>query len=166
MTTATATTTYTRAHTAVHLNNAICGAIIEILTQLGLEASSLASTWSTRYEPAIRSWIEEGSLSCVTVECTQPSKAIWPILEFPVEYTDGAGSFQQRHAALARLWAKQPPVAKGTSFRIICHYRWTPSVQAGWSSTTAASTEGLRTSSLGTLASGPHATASIRIHTQ
>jgi hypothetical protein len=166
MTTATSTYTVTRSHTATHLSNAICGAIVEILSTLGMSASSLANRWGAVYEPAIRAWIIEGTLAAIVVQCHQPGGAVAPILEFPIEYSnDGSGSLSHRHIALARLWAKLSPVPTGTTFKVICTYQGLPSDQHGWESTTRASTAGLVPNSLGTLAGGPHATASVRYYT-
>lgn len=167
MSTATTTYTVTRAHTATHLSNAINGAIVEILTGLGIAASSLASRWPTEYDPAIRAWIQEGSLAAVVVECHQPGGVVAPILEFPIEYySDGSGTLSHRHVAVARLWAKLTAVPSGTWFKVICTYHGFHSPQVGWGTTQRASTAGLTSNSFGTLAEGPHASASVRYYTQ
>ncbi|MGH2705749.1 MAG: hypothetical protein ACRDJ4_11825 [Actinomycetota bacterium] len=73
------------------------------------------------------------------------------MLEFPIEYYgDGSGSLSHRHVALARQWAKLKSVPTGTTFK------------AGWGPAQRASTSALRSVSLGTLAAGPHASASVR----
>ncbi len=166
MTIATSTYTITRAHTATHLSNAIEGAIAEILTHLGISARSLMSQWGVSYDPAIRAWIEEGSLSQVVVECHRPSGRVEPIFEFPIEYfSDGSASLSHRHLALARQWVKLKGVPAGTTCKIICQFRYTPRHIPGWTDTYRASTAGLRSVTLGTLAAGPHAAASIRAYT-
>jgi hypothetical protein len=165
MTTATSTRTITRAHTAVQLSSAISGAIAEILTHVGISARSLMVDWARSYDPAIRAWIEEGSLSQVVVECHRPDGQVEPIFEFPIDYTDGSGSLSNRHVAFARQVAKFTSVPSGTTCTIICQYRYTPRDMHGWSNTTRASTVGLRSRNLGTLATGPHASASIRGYT-
>jgi hypothetical protein len=136
----TATTTYvvTRTHTATHLSNAIAGAIAEILTHLGISARSLMSQWSTEYDPAIRAWIIEGSLKKVVVECHRPGGTVDPV----------------------RAKLKSVPV--GTTFKVICSYNGPHSNQPGWGPAQRASTSSLRSVSLGTLAAGPHASASVR----
>lgn len=161
----TATTTYvvTRTHTATHLSNAIAGSIAEILTHLGISARTLMSDWSTEYDPAIRAWIIEGSLDKVVVECHRPGGSVDPVLEFPIEYyNDGSGSLSHRHVALARQWAKLKSVPAGTTFTVICTYNGPHSDQPGWGPAQRASTSALRSTSLGTLAAGPHASASVR----
>ena len=161
----TATTTYvvTRTHTATHLSNAVAGAIAEILTHLGISARSIMSEWSTEYDPAIRAWIIEGSLEKVVVECHRPSGSVDPVLEFPIEYyNDGSGNLSHRHVALARQWAKLKSVPTGTTFKVICAYNGPHSDQPGWGPAQRASTAALRSVSLGTLAAGPHASASVR----
>jgi len=161
----TATTTYvvTRTHTATHLSNAISGAIAEILTHLGISARTLMSDWSTEYDPAIRAWIIEGSLDKVVVECHRLGGSVDPVLEFPIEYhNDGSGSLSHRHVALARQWAKLTSVPTGTTFKIICTFNGPHSDQPSWGTARRASTSTLRSTSLGTLAAGPHASASVR----
>ncbi len=163
MSTATSTFTITRSHTATHLSEAIGGMIAEILGTLGISARTLMNDWEDDYAPAIRAWIEEGSLKMVIVECRRPSGAVDPILEFPVEYhADGSGEFSHRHVALARSLAKLSKVQTGTIFKIICSYNGYHTPQDGWSTTSRASTAGLRSNTLGSLASGPHASASVR----
>lgn len=167
----TNTTTYaiTRSHTAVHLSNAISGAIAEILTHLGLPGSarSLMNTWDRTYDPSIRAWIEEGSLDRVIVECHRPSGRVEPIFEFPIDYSsDGSASLSHRHVALARQWVKLNTVPAGTTVEIICQYNGWHSDQPGWGPGQRASTAGMRSVTLGTLAAGPHASASIRYYTK
>lgn len=155
-----------RAYTATHLSNAIAGAITEILTQLGISALTLANSWDRSYGPAIRDWIEEGSLAVVIVECRRPDGAVKPIFEFPVEYTsDGDAGFSHRHLALARHWVKFDRAPAGTTFVISCVHHFTPADLHGWGWSTRASTAGLRSVTLGTLAAGPHAAASVRAYT-
>ena len=161
----TATTTYvvTRTHTAIHLSNAIAGAIAEILTHLGVSARRLIADWSTEYDPAIRAWIVEGSLEKVVVECHRPGGAVDPVLEFPIEYyNDGSGTLSHRHVALARQWVKLKSVPNGTTFKVICTYSGPHTYQPGWGPAQRVSTSGLRGVSLGTLATGDHASASLQ----
>jgi hypothetical protein len=166
MSTATYTQIITRAHTATHLSNAISGAIIEILTHLGISARSLSSDWASEYDPAIRAWIEEGSLAQVVLQCHRPHGVVRPIFEFPIVYSnDGSAGLSHRHVAAARQWVKLNSVPSGTSFKIICAYNGAHSDQPGWSATNRASTAGLRSVNFGTLAAGPHASASIRAYT-
>lgn len=163
MPTSTTTHVITRTHTATHLSNAIAGAIAEILTHLGISARSLVSDWPTEYDPAIRAWIIEGSLAMVVVECHRPGGRVEPVLEFPIEYHgDGSGTLSHRHVALARQWAKLNSVPSGTTVEVICTYHGPHSDQPGWGPGKRASTTSLRSVSLGTLAAGPHASASAR----
>lgn len=166
MGTSTATRILTRAHTAVHLAGAIQGAIAEILTHLGLSARSLLDTWDRRYEPAIRTWIAEGSLANVVVEVHQPSGRVVPIFEFPITYhADGSGSLSHRHVAAARHWIKVNKVPTGSSYTIICTYNGPHTPQDGWNPTSRTSTSAMRSVTIGTLAAGPHASASARYYT-
>lgn len=167
MSTSSATRTITRSHTAVHLTSAIMGALTEILTHLGISASTLLTKWDQTYQPALEAWIMEGSLEQVVLECTRPNGSVDPIFEFPIEYfTDGSAALSHRHVALARQWVKVHSVPPGTTFAVICTYRFPESSQPGWTTTTRASTAGMRGVSLGTLAAGPHASASVRYYTK
>lgn len=166
MTIATATRTITRAHTATHLSNAIAGALAEILEHLGISARPLMTAWPATYDPAIRQWIEEGSLSQMVLECHRPNGKVEPIFEFPVEYSDdGAAALSHRHVAQARLWVKLNRVPAGTTYKVICQHYGTPTSMPGWSDGYRASTVGLRGVTFGTLAAGPYASASIRAYT-
>lgn len=166
MSIATATRTITRAHTATHLSNAMEGALVEILEHLGVSARSLMAAWAGTYDPAIRQWIEEGSLSQLVLECHRPDGEVEPIFEFPVEYSDdGAAALSHRHVAQARLWVKLNRVPSGTAYKVVCQHQRTPTSMPGWTDGYRASTVGLRSITFGTLAAGPYATASIRAYT-
>ena len=166
--TATATSTavheYTRTNTSVFLSDVILGSVADILGHLGIDTVRLWATWDTD-QRAIRAWIEEESLAMVVLECTQPSGKVAPVVEFPVTY--GASgladkAFTHSRASLARYRAKLDSAPRGTMFRLVCMYRKARTPQPGWSSTTRASTAGLQSLSFGTLATGPHASASMR----
>lgn len=166
MTTSTFTYTVTRTHTATHLCNAILGALAEILSHLGLSANSLAANWDDQYRPAIQTWINEGSLDQVVLECHRLDGRVEPIFEFPIEYTyDGTAELSHRHTALARLWSKLNRVPAGTQWTIFCQFHGSRTPMEGWVSGFRSSTEDLRSFTLGTLAGGPHAAASIRAYT-
>ena len=166
MTTSTATHVIIRTHTATHLSSAIEGALAEILTHLGISARSLMDQWDTVYDPAIRTWIEEESLSQVVLECHRPDGRADPILEFPIEYlSDGSKRLSHRHAALARQWSKLNRVPTGTEWTIICQFQGTRTRMDGWGPASRASTAGLSSVTLGTLAAGPYAAASLRAYT-
>ena len=163
----TQTYTITRTHTATHLSNTIHGALAEILTHLGISARSLMDQWHATYDPAIRTWVEEKSLSQVILECHRLDGTVEPILEFPIEYhADGSAGFSHRHEALARQWRKLNSVPIGTTWTIICQFRLIPTNMDGWSDARRSSTDELRSFTLGTLAAGPDASTSIRAYTR
>jgi hypothetical protein len=165
MPTATSTTTHTRTNTAVYLTDVILGAIGDILAQLGIDATRLYADWD-QDERAIKQWIEEESLKQVVLECRQPGGKVAPIIEFPVVYQSsgiGDASFTAQRAQLARFRAKLASVPRGTTFGLVCTYRTGHTTMPGWSPTTRASTEGLKSLNFGTLASAPHASASMRV---
>jgi hypothetical protein len=161
MSTSTATATYTHTHTATYLSDVIMGTIADVLALLGITAHS-ASLWD-QDQNAITAWIEEQSLDMVVLECRRPDGSVKPIFEFPVTYkATGGGEFENSRAAMARAHAKITSVPSGTTYQLICTYRAARTPQPGWGPATRASTSGLRSTSFGTLAEAPHASASAR----
>jgi hypothetical protein len=164
----TTVSSYTRTHTATHLADVILGSVADILGTLGIDATRVFADWDTD-QRAISAWISEGSLACVALECHQPNGTVAPVLEFPVSYTgtgEGDRKFTADRAALARYLAKLQGVPKGTTYRLFCSYNGAHSSQPGWSPANRASLSGLRSFSFGTLASGPHASTSLRYFTK
>lgn len=162
---ATTTHTHTRTETAVYLTDAILGTIADMLAALGIDATRLYADW-TQDEAAIKKWIEEESLERVALECHQPSGRVAPVIEFPVAYSPtgiGDASFSAQRAQLARFRAKLEAVPRGTTFALFCSFRKPRTPMPGWGSGTRASTAGLRAMNFGSLASAPHASASMRI---
>ncbi len=162
----TSVSTFTRTHTATHLADVILGSIADILATLGIDPTQLFADWPTD-QSAISAWIAEGSLKCVALECHRPNGTVNPIFEFPVSYTvSGVGNrkFTADRAALAAYLAKLQHVPRGTAYRLFCSFSRPHSPQPGWSPGTRASVDGMRSSSFGTLASGPHAGASMRYY--
>jgi hypothetical protein len=159
--TTTATTTYTYTHTATYLSDVIMGTIADVLALLGITPDG-ATRWD-QDQSAIAAWIEEQSLEMVVLECRRPDGTVRPIFEFPVTYkATGEGEFENSRAAMARAHAKVSSVPSGTTYRLFCTYRTAHTPQLGWSPGTRASTDGLRSTSFGTLAEAPHASASAR----
>jgi len=162
----TSASAFTRTHTATHLADMILGSIADILGTLGIDPTRLFADWETD-QSAISAWIAEGSLRCVALECHRPDGTVDPIFEFPVTYTAvgvGDRQFTADRAARARYMAKLRGVPRGTVYRLFCSYNGTYSQQPGWSPGTRASLDGMRSSSFGTLASGPHAAAGMRYY--
>ena len=162
----TSVSTYTRTHTATHLADVILGSIADILATLGIDPTRLFADWPTD-QSAISAWIAEGSLKCVALECHRPDGTVNPIFEFPVSYTvSGVGNrkFTADRAALARYLAKLQSVPYGTAYRLFCNFNRPHTPQPGWSPGTRASVDGMRSSSFGTLAAGPHAGAGMRYY--
>lgn len=160
----TTTHTTTRTHTAIWLSDLIFGTIANVLADLGIDASRLFRDWEQN-QAAIRNWIIEGSLAMVGVECHQPGGTVAPVFDFPVAYgSAGAGDaqFTAHHASLARFLAKLDRVPVGTSFALFCTFNGPHSSQPGWGPGTRASTDGLRSMSVGTIGTAPYASASMR----
>lgn len=161
MSTSTSTRTYTYTQTATYLSDVIMGTIADVLALLGITADGSAR-WD-QDQNAIAAWIEEQSLDMVVLECQRPNGTVRPIFEFPVTYkTTGQGEFENSRTAMARAHAKISSVPSGTAYRLFCTFRTSRTPQPGWSSGTRASTDGLRSTSFGTLADAPHASASAR----
>lgn len=160
----TATSTYTRTHTATHLADVILGSIADILASLRLDPTQIFGEWDTDQQ-AISNWINEGSLSCVILECHRPGGAVSPIIEFPVRYRgtgEGDRRFTADRASLARYLAKLQTVPQRTTYRLFCSFNGPCSDQPGWSLGQRAPTLGMSSNSFGTLAAGPHASAGLR----
>lgn len=160
----TSVSTYSRTHTATHLSDVILGSIADILATLGIDPTRLFADWPTD-QSAISAWISEGSLKCVALECHRPDGTANPIFEFPVSYTtSGVGDrkFTADRAARTQYLAKLQSVPRGTTYQLFCSFNGAHSSQPGWSPSTRASVDGMRSSSFGTLASGPHAGAGMR----
>ncbi len=160
----TATSTYTMTHTATHLADVILGSIADILASLRLDPTQIFGNWET-YQQAISNWIDERSLTCVSLECHRPGGAVSPIIEFPVGYTgtgEGDRRFTADRASLARYLAKLQTVPPRTTYSLVCSFNEPPSDQPGWGSGQRASTAGMSSNSFGTLAAGPHASAGLR----
>lgn len=163
-TTSTSTSTWTITHTATHLAEVILGSIADILGTLGIDPTRLFADWTTN-QNAIQAWIVERSLDRVVLECHHPSGVVSPVLEFPVAYEAGGQAdkgFTADRASLARYLAKLAAVPPGSQFRLFVSYRSAYTPQPGWGPGTRASTTGMRSHSFGTLAAGPHASASLR----
>lgn len=163
MATATSTAAYTRTHTATYLAEAIMGALGEILLGMGIDVTRFNARWEQN-EKAITAWIAEASLEMVILECHRPDGTVTPVFEFPVTYENGDAEapFVESRARLARYRAKVATVPAGTIYRLFVTYNGPHSAQAGWGPAKRASTEGLRSSSFGSLAEGPHARVALR----
>jgi hypothetical protein len=160
----TSTYTTTRTHTATWLSGVIMGTISELLVALGIDATRLFSDWA-QDEAAIKTWIFEQSLAVVVLECHQPGGKVAPIFEFKVAYGysgDGDIQFMADQRFIARFRAKLERVPYGTSYALICSFNGDHTPQPGWGPATRASTDGLRSTSLGTIGSGPYASSSMR----
>ena len=163
MSTSTSTTTYTRTHTATYLADVIMGTISDILGLLGITPDN-ADRWDLD-QAAIAAWIEEQSLEVVSLECQRPDGTVRPVFEFPVTYNAaGAGQFADSRAAWGRYQDKIRSVPWGTTYRLFCTFRSSRTPQPGWGPGVRASTSGLSSSTFGTIADAPHASASLRIN--
>ena len=103
----------------------------------------------------------------VWLECHRPSGVVDPIYEFSVNYTAGGfgdKKFTADNASLMRYMAKIKSVPSGTTYRLFCTFNGYHTPQDGWSPGTKASTDGLRSRTIGTLAGAPDATATTRVH--
>lgn len=164
--TSTYTYSYTRAHTATHLTDVILGTITDILAELGINMDRLHRDWVPN-ENAVKTWIEEGSLGTVVLECHQPSGAVAPVIEFPVSYTtsgDGNAEFTASRARAARFRAKFDQVPARTTYRLFCTFNGPRTPQPGWGPGHRASVDGLRGITFGTLGSAPHASTGMRYY--
>src|ERR1700712_1578705 len=153
---ATQTRISTRTHTATHLAEVVLGCLGDLLGYLGIDPNRFQRNFD-RNERAIAAWIEEGSLAEVVLECHRPNGSTRPIFEFPVTYDSGGTRFVDARGAFARYLPKISSVPAGTTYSLICIFNGPHSPQDGWGPTSRASTESLRSTSMGTLGEGPHA---------
>lgn len=157
----------TRTHTANHLSDVIMSSISDILATLGIETSRFYRDWQ-QDSRAISNWIAEGTLKTVMLECHRPDGTAKPIFNFDVTYVAGGvgdRKFTADNASLLKYLAKLEQVPNGTTYRLFCSFNSTwHSTQVGWSPGNSSSTTGLRSRTVGTLAGGPDATATTRIH--
>jgi AraC-like DNA-binding protein len=159
---ATGTRVHTRTHTATHLADIILGSLGDLLARLGIDTSRFQRQFDQN-EKAIAAWIEEGSLEQVVLECHRPSGEVKPIFEFPITYGASEAGFVDSRAAFARYLAKLSSVPSGTTYRLFCTHPGTYTPQDGWTPGTRASTDGLRSTSMGGLGEGPHARVTGRL---
>jgi hypothetical protein len=158
----TGTYVSTRAQTAVHLTDAIMGTFEQILAHLGLGSSYLRSNWTT-IERGLKTWIAEGTLKWVRLECGSASNPA-AVFEIPLSYRitgNGDVEFVVNHTRMARIMAKLSSVPAGTSYRVVVEYTGTPSHVDGWGSTEGADISKLSAYRLGGVAAGPYASASL-----
>ncbi|MDP1847624.1 MAG: hypothetical protein Q8K79_07525 [Solirubrobacteraceae bacterium] len=156
------TSTSTRTQTAVYLTDVITGAFSQIVASLGLSAGHLQNNWTT-IETGLMTWIEEGTLTKVSLEFGDSSNPV-AIVEIPLQYRysgTGDAEFVANRARLARQMAKIQQIPVGTNYRVVVnrsgHYTDVP----GWHATTAASRDGLTSYNLGSLGYGPDASLSM-----
>lgn len=164
MSPSTSTSVTTRTHTATWLAEIVLGTIADILADLGIDLTRLYREWD-QDESAIKEWILEGSLDMVVLECHQPNGTVGPVVEFPVRYRSGGegdADFTAHRASLARFRAKLDLVPPGTTYTLFCSFNGPRTPQPGWGPGSRASTTGLRSTSLGTIATAPDASASMR----
>ncbi len=155
---------FTRAHTATYLTEVVLGTVGDILAHLGIAASEFTRDWDTN-EAAINAWIAEGSLEQVVLECHQPSGVVEPVIDFPVTYTAAGAAdaeFTASRARLARFLAKLSTVPAGTAYQLFCTFTGPHTPQSGWGPGIRASTDGLRSTTFGTLGRAPHGSAGLR----
>lgn len=162
MSTSTGTYTATRTQTAVHLTDAIMGTFSTVLAHLGLADSYLAQHWQT-VEGGLTTWIEEGTLADVRLEIGTRDDPD-AVFEVPIKYRftgEGDREFVTSQARLTRALAKYESVPGGSSYRVVVSHTGAHRHVDGWAPTTAADTSRLSSFRVGSLASGPDASASM-----
>jgi hypothetical protein len=154
--------TETRVRTAVHLTDAIMGTFEHILAHLALKSTYLNDNWTT-IEAGLKTWIAEGSLETVRLECgarTRPEA----VFEIPISYkVTGSGdiTYVTSQARITRALAKLQTVPSGTSYRVVVEHAGRHTHVDGWQPTTLADTSGMNSYSIGGVASGPDASARL-----
>jgi hypothetical protein len=152
----------TRVRTAVHLSDAIMGTFEHILAHLGLTSTYLNQHWKT-IEAGLKTWIAEGSLEAVRLECGNPDRPV-AVFEIPITYKiTGSGdiTFVTSQTRITRSLAKLQSVPAGSSYRVVVSYAGTHAHVDGWHETTLGDTSGMSSYSLGGVARGPDASARL-----
>lgn len=162
MSVTTGTYVETKTRTAVYLTDVIMGTFENILAHLSFGSAYLTRHWNT-IERGLITWIAEGSLEDVRLECGDPSDPE-AVFKVPLGYQvsgDGDITFVTSQARVARALAKLESVPAGTRYRVVVSFRGAHTEVDGWESTTAVSTDGMRSYALGSLGAGPDASASL-----
>lgn len=166
MSTYSATHTYTSTHTATFLTETILGTLVEAIAQLGLKPTAVTDDW-VRNEAAVLKWIEERSLKSLSVEFTSAVGTLITVVEFPVEYSTGGGDPAQFRASkdrIRRFLTKYAALPASTQTRLFAKFYGYHTEMPGWSRGTSTDRSGLRSTSAGTLATAPGASASMSIY--
>jgi hypothetical protein len=162
MTVGVGTHSSTRVRTAVYLTDAIMGTFETILARFGLSPMYLKMHWSN-IEDGLVTWITEGSLKSVQLECGDPDNP-HAVFQVPLDYTttgDGDIAFVTSQARITRAMAKFSTIPRGVDYRIVVEHHGSHTPVDGWTSTTTADTSNLAKYSLGSVASGPDARATL-----
>jgi hypothetical protein len=122
----------------------------------------LSLHWKT-IERGLRTWIAEGSLDDVRLECgdTGDPDAVFQV---PLSYRlngDGDIAFVGSQAPLTRALAKLESVPNGRAYRVVVTFDGDHTHIDGWSPTNSASTNGVSSYAFGGLGAGPDAMASL-----
>jgi hypothetical protein len=154
--------TETRVRTAVHLTDAIMGTFSHILAHLGLRSAYLNEHWTT-IEVGLKTWIAEGSLEAVRLECGARARPD-AVFEIPISYKiTGSGdiTFVTSQTRITRSLAKLQSVPSGSSYRVVVEHTGAHTQIDGWKPTSLADISGMSSYSLGGVASGPDASARL-----
>lgn len=157
-----------RTTTATYVASKLLGAIGLILQELGLGALYKNYSQWAFIETSFQTWMEEGTLESATLEVFDPaSDEALTVCKFPISYYDPKAderTFQQDFA-IAQYQARKARLAmrSNTDFRVLVYRKPWAKVISGWSTTRARSTDGMTKLSAGSVASGPHASASLEI---
>ena len=138
------------------------GAIADMLALLGIAAQRHRPLGPGR---ARDRRLDRGAVrwSTVVLECHRPDGTVRPIFEFPVTYEiAGEGAIRELAGGDGARPREDQPGALGHHLQARLRLPHGPSRHNGWSPATRASTDGLRSTSFGSLAEAPHARASLR----
>jgi len=168
MTTIVRVLSVTRTTTAVHVAAKLVAAIGVILNELGLGALYKSYGQWEFIEKSLRTWMAASGLERVSLEVYDPAKdEALAVCRFPISYFDPdatEATFQQ-DLAMARYGAAKARAAMRSNavFRLLVWTKPGATAISGWSDTTARSTDGMIKISGGTIAAGPHASASLTL---
>ena len=163
MATYTYSQTYTQTHSIVFLADNLRNAIRDIIRENGLKPNSLMQDWAD-IERGVRTWLESGHLSAVTIEFFRPgssqSSARW---DFPIKY-DGSGvpdDMWSDKDYLRQLIAKSARPPSDCVYRIILSVKPNAPTVSGFTNCEFLGTALLSARQAGTVIATRHMTAGV-----
>lgn len=160
----TSTFTYTRAHSSLFVADNVRTLLARIIQHAQLNPTKLMDDWAV-VGRAIRTWLESGHLTCITIEFFKPGGDLverrW---DFDITY-DGSGVSDDMWADtehLRRTLEKAGPPPPGCVYRIVLSHSPGADTIQGMSSTDYKTINGLASRAAGTAVATHDITTGLR----